>query len=223
VRRLFVVGGLGAARAARGVPVLRFDYAGTWDSLGETTEADCARWQADIAAAHAELRARTGVGRVIGLGVRFGATLLVAAQVTQALSLARLVLWDPVLDGAEHYAELAALHRRYVRAMQHLRLGRAPRRYPDVEELLGCTYATRALRQLRDLRIEGLDATLPGGVLLTADPGVTAGEVARVVDASAHPLVRLPFDCGWRDIGQQEDIIPDAGISRALVELVRAA
>ena len=65
--------------AARGVHSLRFDYFGTGDSAGETTEADLKGWCGDIETAIDELTHMTGCRRVILIGMRLGGTL--AAEV----------------------------------------------------------------------------------------------------------------------------------------------
>jgi hypothetical protein len=216
VRTHFVFASLGQQLAARGVPMMQLDYTGTWDSLGETTSGTCDRWQGDIAAAYGELVARTGVQKVAAVGARFGATLLCAAREAHGLALTRLVLWDPVLDGAELYEEMSSLHRAYLAAMQHLRLGRAPRRYPNAEELLGTTYSSEALRELRALRIApGSDVH---GCLLTSKAVPQRTELARL--AIGRRVEALAFDCGWLDLVQQEDILPDAGITRGLLDLL---
>ena len=62
--------------AAAGVPTLRFDYHGTGDSPGSDLEgARLDRWQQDIAAAIAHVRAQAGCERVCLVGVRLGAAL----------------------------------------------------------------------------------------------------------------------------------------------------
>src|SRR5262245_18794118 len=55
---------LGDHLAQSGFPVLRFDYYGCGDSTGDFPDGDLREWQADIAAAVRECRARSGLGRV---------------------------------------------------------------------------------------------------------------------------------------------------------------
>ena len=98
---------LAGALAARGICALRFDYRGTGDSAGDSLALDWQHCLEDIRSAAAELRVRSGCATVAGFGARLGASLALAAAPTVGFS--RLILWDPVLDGARHVADLDAL------------------------------------------------------------------------------------------------------------------
>lgn len=195
VRAHFILQRLARQLGAAGIPALRFDYFGCRDSLGESHEATCSRWQRDIIAACHELQQRTRATRITAVGVRLGATLLVHAA--SQLSLAKLVLWDPVRHGAEHHAELAELHGRYVRGASLLPFWRTCRRADGGQELLGSTYSTVALRELAALNLEPL----------------ATDQRCRVQT--------VELDCAWRDLEHLEDMLPDVGISRALIQSVQ--
>ena len=221
VRAHFILNRLARTLAARGVPVLQFDYFGTWDSMGDSVEATCSRWQEDIAAAHAELVRRTGAARIVCVGVRLGATLLCNAG--EKLDVSRLVLWDPVGDGASHYADMVRMQQRYLRGMQHLRLGRRLERLLGAEELLGTTYSDAALRELRQLAIAKSIASgrTPLRWLVTSHH---ARQRALFHAASAGrdgcKLETLDVDSYWHDVARLDDILPDVGISRALAAMI---
>lgn len=94
--------------AARGVGVLQLDLHGCGDSAGEFHEARWDGWRADTSAGLDWLQARLGL--VPGLwGLRLGALLALehAAQAEQAP--ARLLLWQPVLSGAQHLNQFLRL------------------------------------------------------------------------------------------------------------------
>ncbi len=98
---------LAAALADRGVPVLRFDYYGTGDSAGDSHEGSLAQWADDVRTAVQELHDVAGVRRAALVGMRLGAA--VAARACAAgLPAAELVLWDPVVRGADYLAVLDA-------------------------------------------------------------------------------------------------------------------
>jgi acyl carrier protein len=194
-RAHFVLQRLARRLAAAGMPVLRFDYYGCRDSLGDGSEASCARWQRDIADAYQALKQRTNARRVTAVGVRLGATLL--SNAAAGFDLSRAVLWDPIRDGAQHRAELAEAHRRYVRGTPlfslraRLRLGSGRGR----RELLGATYSESALVELSALRL-------------------------RPFESGACSVETLTSDCGWLDLTRLEDMLPDVGLSQALSRLV---
>ena len=110
--RVFV--SLARALAARGHPVLRFDFTGAGDSDGGTADTSLSTHTDDLIAAIDALTARRpGLARVGLIGLRLGASL--AARVTEmaadgaapgVLRTAPLVLVDPVLDGAGYLQEV---------------------------------------------------------------------------------------------------------------------
>ena len=92
---------------------LRFDYFGCGDSSGASDEGTVEQWLLDIALAVEELRESSGMARVSLLGLRFGATLAaVAASRNPAID--RLVLWDPIVSGADYLNELARRNRHFM-------------------------------------------------------------------------------------------------------------
>jgi pimeloyl-ACP methyl ester carboxylesterase len=101
--------------ARSGYPVLRFDYSGTGDSMGDDAEASLDDWLDDIAHAGGELRKVSGARRLVALGMRLGGSLATLAAARRGLKLRHLLLWDPVVDGAGYLRDLASLHREYMR------------------------------------------------------------------------------------------------------------
>jgi pimeloyl-ACP methyl ester carboxylesterase len=95
--------------------VLRFDYGGTGDSMGDSRSVSVDGWLADLGVAADELCAVTGGRKVVAVGLRLGGTLAALAAARGGLRLRHLVLWDPIVDGAAYLRELAAMHRNYMR------------------------------------------------------------------------------------------------------------
>jgi alpha-beta hydrolase superfamily lysophospholipase len=94
--------------AEAGIAVLRFDYDGTGDSVGDDDEPG--RVEAWLGSVHAALDVLTasGVGRVGVLGMRMGA-LLAADEVARWGHVDALVLWDPCVTGRSFLREQRAL------------------------------------------------------------------------------------------------------------------
>lgn len=94
---------------ARGLLVLRFDYAGTGDSAGaQDAESIVGQWQNSIVSAVEFVRS-CGVQDVAVVGLRAGS--LLAASVVEACGpLAGVVFWDPVTSGRAFLREQRALY-----------------------------------------------------------------------------------------------------------------
>lgn len=88
--------------AARGVPVLRFDYRGYGDSEGEFEAFNVNDQVEDIQLAVQQLQRDVPELQHCGLfGLRYGASLaLLAAQGSDTID--RMILWDPVIDLAQY-------------------------------------------------------------------------------------------------------------------------
>jgi len=93
--------------ARAGVHVFRFDYFGTGDSAGGSDAGTPSRWVQDIVLAAEELREHARIKAVSLAGLRAGAT-LAAAAAREIGRLDRMVLWDPVVDGAAYVTEQLA-------------------------------------------------------------------------------------------------------------------
>ena len=92
------------AFAARGFPVLAFDYPGTVDSLDNPESDDLESWTGATAAACDRLKAETGCGKVVLLGLGLGA--LIAARAAAGRGdLAGLILAAPVTGGRRFLRE----------------------------------------------------------------------------------------------------------------------
>ena len=96
------------ALAARGYAVLLLDLYGCGDSDGDFGDASWQQWKVDIAAASAWLQERTG--HAVGLwGLRLGALLALDYAHSAQQNVARLLLWQPVTDGAAFLTQFLRL------------------------------------------------------------------------------------------------------------------
>lgn len=96
---------LAARLSDSGYHVLRFDYYGTGDSAGERDEGDLTSWYADAALALDELRDMSGQTTVAVFGIRLGAVVAWRLALTRS-DVRTLVMWDPVVNGADYVKEL---------------------------------------------------------------------------------------------------------------------
>lgn len=112
---------LARALASQGVAVQRFHYRGTGNSDGGEAEAHLASMVHDAATVLEGFQRRTGLGRVVLLGTRWGG--LVAAAPAAQRPGSPLVLWEPVTDGSRYFREM--IRGRLVREMKDERFAGA--------------------------------------------------------------------------------------------------
>ena len=194
--------------AEAGQHVLRFDYRGTGDSFGDLGDATISDWLEDVALAVQEGREISGCGSVQILGVRAGA-LFACKSLGAASEVARLVLWDPITDGAEYLGELRRVQSKLIE--RNVYLTRAERREGRRD------YATYRLseRMLQDFR--ALDATAFAGVekskmsvVMSSSPGAFPVEGVSL-EVVGHP-------CHW-DTDFEDLIDPIPVLERLIAHL----
>ncbi len=92
--------------AAQGAYVFRFDAMGSGDSDGHFSESSVESTLEDIAVAIETLKRSSDTVVKVGLlGLRFGAT-LAALAAEQHSDISKVVLWEPITDGAKYMQEL---------------------------------------------------------------------------------------------------------------------
>ncbi|MBW3549724.1 MAG: hypothetical protein KY442_02540 [Proteobacteria bacterium] len=142
-----------AARlAALGLPCLRFDFFGTGDSDGSGDQLDFVSMRADLELATAALRARTGVERVVVLAWR-GAVLPVMDWLSESSQVDLVVMWEPIVDGADWLGELEQVDAAERATRPRPRPG-VPRSAPaDDGQLMGFAVSQRFRRDLTSARL----------------------------------------------------------------------
>ncbi len=227
-RCYFLLKTLADTLSREGITVLRFDYFGTGDSLGDCRQATLERWRADVAAACEELKAHCQSRRVRVIGIRTGATLALTGL--DSASVAQWVLWDPVVDGALHYRELSRMHREKIRHLRVIRNWKRPRRIAGAEELVGATYSKTTLAELRACSLIDVADPDKGGEsehrnkpLRNADILISERDNPQFERlAGAVEVQHLDVHCGWYESFNFNKTIIDKKISQQLVDTLMA-
>jgi pimeloyl-ACP methyl ester carboxylesterase/acyl carrier protein len=210
-----------------GCSVLRFDYFGCGDSSGASHEGSCSRWQADIVSAYDELVARSGGTNVSAIGIRLGGLLL--QKVAGFRPFRSLVLWDPVLSGEAYFTQQRALDRAFVGASLPLRWRLGSSSSGDGEDLLGIFLPSKAVEGLRSLELDvrDVDTSVQSEWLVTRGALAASNDESRSIlesiRGSGTSVVELPIDCGWGQAAAVEELLPDSGLSKELVQLLMGA
>lgn len=166
--------------AEAGFHVLRFDYSGTGDSAGDMPDTSLDRWAEDIGTAVEELKDTAGIPRVALLGLRLGGTLAARVASMRRKDVDTLVLWDPVVHGGEHLAELrqldeATLNERGLKG--------------NATELLGFPMTEAQARELQALELLQPPPTWPARTLVAVSEPTPSQEALRAALATSPNAV----------------------------------
>jgi len=173
--------------AGAGFPVLRFDWYGSGDSSGEAEEWRLSDWQADLCAAIAEARRRSGAPAIALAGLHLGAT-LAAAVAAAGQDIVAAVLWDAVLDGKAYLQELQDLHTSMLRRA-HLLPEDPGRAIVCGPEILGFPMSPDLRADIAAIDLPGLPGSPAAHILLVeSNPQVSqAAFAAHLRELSAGP------------------------------------
>ncbi|SAK64329.1 alpha/beta fold hydrolase [Caballeronia ptereochthonis] len=168
----------------QGLPVLRFDYLGTGDSVGIGHEGDrLDDFVADITEAVECLRKEAGVTKITLCGLRLGGTL--AALASHHASVESLALLAPVVNGRHYLRELTALRKSWLETLP------LPMRTMQIDSpfnVLGQKYSAAFRSQM-----SGFDL----GMAMRRQPAIPK----RVFVADIQPGASQPLYAALRDRG----------------------
>jgi pimeloyl-ACP methyl ester carboxylesterase len=201
---------LAGTLAGEGFAVLRFDCHGSGDSAGDSDAVEWRRCVEDTVCAANELRARSGCTTVIAFGARLGGSLALAAA--GEARIARLVVWDAVLDGAAHVAGLDAWQERL--RQDGSRFSKPRSREDAANQWLGFPISPVLRRQLSGLQPEPPGVPI---VLLQSESTALTPRHEHFIAAGATRAV-LAVPAPWEDDSRLEAAI----LSHELIKCVRS-
>jgi pimeloyl-ACP methyl ester carboxylesterase len=198
--------------AARGFPVLRFDYDGTGDSAGRSLDPErLVHWLNSIAAAIEELKARAGIDRVCLFGVRVGVSMAsVAAQ--GRTDIHAMIAFAPVVKVSSYLRE--------IRALSLARPQTPPEGLdidPELQEAAGFATTAETRAALGQIDLTKLDATPAPHVLVMDRDDLTTG------DAWPQRLVALGASVEQQRLNGYVDMMRDAHASKVPSQSIETA
>jgi alpha-beta hydrolase superfamily lysophospholipase len=172
--------------AESGLSCLRFDFHGTGDSPGAGEEVDFASMADDLKVATAALRFHAGVEQVALLAWR-GAALLAHAWLQQGRQGDRVVLWEPILDGAGWLRELQRNDARERALRPRPRPGVPRTNMQEDGQLMGFAASPRLRQDLAEARLARTDPSQMNSTwaVVHADSPTLPVEVAKLFELPA--------------------------------------
>jgi len=160
-----------------GLHCMRFDYYGTGDSMGVTSDADLSQWRTDVKTCFTEFKDISGISKMSLVGLRLGATIAATAY-PGSNSIQKLVLWDPVVNGSDYIKGLRDMHKSLTHRLSRLHKVRKHKETPGEEEILGFSFSGKM--------IEDIEA-----VNLLETEAFSASEVCLFVSEQSEEYVQL--------------------------------
>jgi uncharacterized protein len=154
---------------------MRFDYFGTGDSAGEEWETDLAGWESDVMSAIEAVKDIAGVPKVALIGLRVGANIATNVALQSPTEVEALVLWDPIMSGAEYVQSLQAT--------------------PQARSALASS--SQMLRDLRGVDFPLAAATLPSRTLILVTERQTSHEELIHRGTKPVPMEFVETSCPW--------------------------
>lgn len=179
--------------AARGIPVLRFDYLGTGDSV------DCAGllrptdWADEVLDAVRYMNSVTGVERISLVGFRFGATVAALAARKSESEIESIAMLAPVRSMRLFMREMSVLHQTWRRTAG---IGEDEENTPPgARDILGHRFSMEALTALSDLDL-CKQPSVPAQRVLIAHSGQRDGsqDLAAHFEANGAAVHSLNFE-----------------------------
>lgn len=196
---------LAAALAANGWHVLRFDYLGSGDSSGVGEQTTVARCLADLDCAIDEIKDISGATRVSIVGLRLGATFASIAAGRRD-DVERVVLWDPVLDGAAYLDGLVRLQASWIED----RLGPGAQVALADGEVIGFALTADGRTELASLKLTPDSRGKAPAASLYVSEDLPAYRALRDGLSSANRTVSydvIPGAGAWDDVEQVHQIL----------------
>lgn len=135
-----------------GMHCMRFDYYGTGDSAGMSSDADLDQWLSNVNTGLAELKDISGISKVSLVGLRFGAVIAATAPLS-GHRVRKLVLWDPVVNGATYIKSLRKMHESLMDRLKPLHENRVQGEMQEMEELIGFRYSDSLIANIEAINL----------------------------------------------------------------------
>lgn len=175
--------------ADAGMPVLRFDYPGTADSIGGDDDANLvASWRQSIKDAAFWLKNQDGIDEIVVIGLRLGA-LLAALEMNGIEGLCGLGLLAPVLSG-RHYTREASILAKIMEAAPSFPGDHAQTSAIDV---CGFCISQETEGALKTLSLAAAKPTKSVPVLVLSQRGLNATEILRSWSEAGCAVTQEPF------------------------------
>lgn len=194
--------------AAAGFAVLRLDFRGEGDSDREFEDSTLETRIQDACLAVDSVRALNSSVEVTMAGLRLGATIALAASIRRG-DVDRVVLWDPVVDGAAYMQTVLrlnlmyqmAIHRRVIENREALVARLAKGETVNIE---GYEVAEPLYRQVTEFRLQDVLRHFAGDtVILQINPAETPVKPELAALTDGNPLCRVvvvPEEPFWKEI-----------------------
>jgi hypothetical protein len=144
---------LANALVAEGIPVFKFDYYGTGDSLGDTDDWCIDRWSSDIVEAANHFKTTANITKLAVISLRFGCV-LAANAIDKGLHVDELILWNPVVTGSQYLNTIKQSNRHSINNEQcYFPFPTDEDLGVQENEIMGYCYNEKVLKQIQSAQL----------------------------------------------------------------------
>jgi pimeloyl-ACP methyl ester carboxylesterase len=193
---------------------LRFDFFGTGDSAGEMTDADLRGWETDVESAIEGLEDIVGDAHVTLIGLRLGANIAATVAARRSKDIDALVLWDPIVSGAEYLRELGVA----IQTEPDAPDARSAERAASLE-VQGFPLTPSMLRELQSIELNTVISAPPVRSLMlvtqrTPSHGSLGASRTAAGGAASLTLEYMTAECPWAESATISGAVPVPVIQR---------
>lgn len=208
--------------AKAGHAVLRFDYFGTGDSMGDDLDFSLGGACQDLQTAHDELRRRSNAQQLVWIGMRLGGTIALQAADSAPAELSKLIVWDPIIDGGAYLEYLRERHLDSLENEYSLPLKPNPRELALDngylrDEAIGFALSPELRRELMALRVDTyIWPRRPARIAVLTDPATPEGK--DLAQLPNHPTAQtqtfvVQHGTDWTsDTASNTSLVPTAAL-----------
>lgn len=210
----------------QGFDVVRFDYAGTGDSQGDSELYSLDQWQNDIREVANVILSQCDVDKLSAIGVRLGANLLAACE---SIKLQHLIAWDPIESGRDYVKSLQVMHQTELKSLtRYLSV-----RQCDRDELFGYKWPEKFQTEIASIKwydaIDRSDAAATNCWWLQSTEELTSGDSSwgqrNSNDATCTNTWRqrtVSDEIHWVSLPHLNGAFTSFNVSKAVLEILTA-
>lgn len=201
--------------AQAGFDVFRFDYLGTGNSEGNSTQTTVQQCTQDIQSASRYIKEQSQCEQLSVIAVRMGAPLALQSKLE---NISNFIAWDPIAQGSEHLKLLEKLHHKILTGMVRFRSVRKP----VGNQLFGHAYSKEKYESINQLTFNNTGDTKANSIdqkYLITSSGYLEKENGLDQVASDWKRYKTSDEIHWHELDYTESAFSSPQIFKLIIQI----